>query len=98
MATSAKFSVKLLIDQKRNKVVLAEADQGFVDVLISLLSLPMGKIARFLENHKDLPTVLACFQNLNRSVTDMGIEHFETEACKSMLLSSVSEYFLCDSM
>ncbi|KAJ0230917.1 hypothetical protein HA466_0304520 [Hirschfeldia incana] len=92
MATSAKFSLKLLVDEKRNKVVLAEADQDFVDVLISLLSLPMGKIAKLLENHKDLQTVLACYQNLNRSVADMGIEHFETEACKSMLQSPKSPY------
>ncbi|KAF8096457.1 hypothetical protein N665_0308s0031 [Sinapis alba] len=92
MATSAKFRLKLLIDEKRNKVVLAEADQDLVDVLISLLSLPMVKIARLLENHKDLQTILACYQNLNRSVADMGIEHFETEACKSMLLSPKSSY------
>ncbi|KAF8049645.1 hypothetical protein N665_2162s0004 [Sinapis alba] len=86
MATSAKFRLKLLIDEKRNKVVLAEADQDLVDVLISLLSLPMVKIARLLENHKDLQTVLACYQNLNRSVSDMGIEHFETEACKMKMI------------
>ncbi|KAF3553615.1 hypothetical protein F2Q69_00016167 [Brassica cretica] len=92
MSKSKKFSLKLLVDEKRNKVVLAEADHDFVDVLISLLSLPMGKIARLLESHKDLQTVLACYQNLNRSVADMGIEHFETEACKSMLLSPKSSY------
>ncbi|XP_056864175.1 uncharacterized protein LOC108850669 [Raphanus sativus] len=92
MATSAKFRLKLLVDENRNKVVLAEADQDFVDVLISLLSLPMGKIARLLENHKDSQTVLACYQNLNKSVADMGIEHFETEACKSMLQSPKSSY------
>lgn len=83
--------MKLLIDEKRNKVVLAEAEQDFVDVLISLLTLPMGKISRLLENHKDFQTVvLGCYKNLNRSVADMGIEHFETEACKSMLLNPKS--------
>ncbi|CAH2080035.1 unnamed protein product, partial [Thlaspi arvense] len=38
--------MKLLIDEKKNKVVLAEANQDFVDVLISLLTLPMDKIAK----------------------------------------------------
>ncbi|CAA7055268.1 unnamed protein product [Microthlaspi erraticum] len=91
MAKSAKFSLKLLIDEKRNKVVLAEADQDFVDVLISLLALPMGIIARLLENHKDFQTVvLGCYKNLKRSVADMGMEHFETQACKSMLLNPKS--------
>ncbi|KAG2307735.1 hypothetical protein Bca52824_027483 [Brassica carinata] len=82
MSKSKKCSLKLLVDEKRNKVVLAEADQGFVDVLISLLALPMGKIASLMENHK------ICRQ----SVADMGIEHFETEACKSMLQSPKSSY------
>lgn len=87
MAKSAKFSLKLLIDDKRNKVVLAEAGQDFVDVLMSLLTLPMGKVARLLVNHK---AVLGCYKNLNRSVANMGIDHFETEACKRMLLSPKS--------
>ncbi|CAA7014377.1 unnamed protein product [Microthlaspi erraticum] len=83
MNKSAKFSLKLLIDEKTNKVVLAEAGQDFVDVLMSLLTLPMGKVARLLENQK---AVLGCYKNLNRSVANMGIDHFETEACKSMLM------------
>ncbi|CAH2066511.1 unnamed protein product [Thlaspi arvense] len=83
MANSEKFRLKLLIDEKRNKVVLAEANQDFADVLISLLTLPMGRIAKLLGNHK---TVLGCYKNLNRSVSDMGFGHFETEACKIMLL------------
>ncbi|CAH2066507.1 unnamed protein product [Thlaspi arvense] len=87
MANSAKFRLKLLIDEKRNKVVLAEADQDFADVLISLLTLPMGTIARLLENHK---SAIGCFNNLNKSVSDMGVGHFETEACKSMLLDPKS--------
>ncbi|KAL1205783.1 hypothetical protein V5N11_029325 [Cardamine amara subsp. amara] len=54
MAVSAKFSLKLLVDEKRNKVVLAEADQDFVDVLFGLLTLPMGTIAGLLEKHQKL--------------------------------------------
>ncbi|KAJ4874723.1 hypothetical protein Rs2_39741 [Raphanus sativus] len=87
MANGVKFRLKLLIDEKINKVVLAEAEQDFVDVLLSLLTLPMGKIASLLENHK---TDLDCYKNLNKSVADMDIGHFETEACKSMLLYPVT--------
>ncbi|CAE5966622.1 unnamed protein product [Arabidopsis arenosa] len=90
MAKSAKFSLKLLVDEKKNKVVLAEAGQDFVDVLFGLLTLPMGTIARLLENHQKLPQVLGCYKNLNRSVSDMVIDDFETEACKSMLVSPKS--------
>ncbi|MBA0706862.1 hypothetical protein Golax_018947, partial [Gossypium laxum] len=38
-------SIKLLIDQERNKVLLAEAGNDFVDTLRSLLKLPLGNIA-----------------------------------------------------
>ncbi|XP_010468074.1 PREDICTED: uncharacterized protein LOC104748079 [Camelina sativa] len=92
MATSAKFSLKLLVDEKKNKVVLAEAGQDFVDVLFGLLTLPMGTIARLLEKHQKLPQFLGCYKNLNRSVSDMVIDDFETEACKSMLLSPKSTH------
>lgn len=82
----AKFSLKLLIDVEKNKVVLAEAGQDFVDVLLSLLTLPMGTIARLLEKHQKLPPVLGCYKNLNASVANLGIDNFETEACKAMLM------------
>nr|VDD64025.1 unnamed protein product [Brassica oleracea] len=87
MDNGVKFSLKLLIDEKRNKVVLAEAEQDFVDVLLSLLTLPMGKIAGLLKDHK---TVLSFYKNLNKSVADMDTSHIETEACKSMLLDPKS--------
>ncbi|KAG2253799.1 hypothetical protein Bca52824_083935 [Brassica carinata] len=87
MANGVKFSLKLLIDEKRNKVVLAEAEQDFVDVLLSLLTLPMGRIAGLLKDHK---TVLGCYKNLNKSVAEMDIRHFETDAYKSMLLDPKS--------
>ncbi|ESQ33565.1 hypothetical protein EUTSA_v10009971mg [Eutrema salsugineum] len=86
MAKSTKFSLKLLVDEKRNKVVLAEASQDFVDVLYGLLTLPMGTIARLLEKHQKLPQVLCCYKNLNKSVADVVVDDFETEACKSMLM------------
>ncbi|CAN7053828.1 unnamed protein product [Brassica rapa subsp. trilocularis] len=87
MANGVKFSLKLLIDEKRNKVVLAEAEQDFVDVLLSLLTLPMGRIAGLLKDHK---TVLGCYKNLNKSVSEMDIRHFENDAFKSLLLSPKS--------
>ncbi|CAF2102523.1 BnaA05g29220D [Brassica napus] len=81
-----KFSLRLLVDEKRNKVVLAEACRDFVDVLFSLLTLPMGTIVRLLEKHNQQPMRLGCFNNNYKSVSDMTIDDFETEACKTMLL------------
>ncbi|KAL1200580.1 hypothetical protein V5N11_032978 [Cardamine amara subsp. amara] len=80
-----KFTLRLIIDEEKNKVVLAEANRDFVDVLFSFLKLPMGTIVRLLEGRQK--SKIGCFSNLYKSVTDMGIENFETEACKQILLN-----------
>lgn len=46
------FSLRLLVDKKKNKVVLAEAGKEFVDVLFSFLTLPMGTVARLVEKYQ----------------------------------------------
>ncbi|CAH8269739.1 unnamed protein product [Arabidopsis lyrata] len=82
-----KFTLRLIVDEEKNKVVLAEACRDFVDVLFSLLTLPMGTIVRLLENHrKSEPVTVGCFNNLYRSVVEMSRDSFETEACKQMLM------------
>jgi Protein of unknown function (DUF674) len=44
MATTKSLTVNLTIDKSRNKVLFAESDKGFVDVFLSFLTLPLGKI------------------------------------------------------
>ncbi|CAH2061370.1 unnamed protein product [Thlaspi arvense] len=80
----SKFSLRLVVDEEKKKVVLAEACSDFVDVLFSLLTLPMGTIVRLLEKHRK--SEIGCLSNLYKSVVEMGIDDFETEACKQMLL------------
>ncbi|XP_020869187.1 uncharacterized protein LOC110225023 [Arabidopsis lyrata subsp. lyrata] len=85
------FSLRLLVDKKKNKVVLAEAGKEFVDVLFSFLTLPMGTVVRLFENYqkknqKAEATVIGCFNNLYKSVLDIGTAIFMKEACKDMLL------------
>ncbi|CAH2079288.1 unnamed protein product [Thlaspi arvense] len=83
----SKFRLRLLIDEKRNKVVLAETCRDFVDLLFSFVTLPMGTIVRLLDKHQKLePVSVGCFNNLYTSVSDMVVDDFETEACQSMLL------------
>ncbi|XP_023637594.1 uncharacterized protein LOC111830220 [Capsella rubella] len=82
-----KVSLRLIIDEEKNKVVLAEAGKDFVQVLFSFLTLPMGTIVRLLEKHQNSgPVSIGCISNLHRSVVDMKIDDFETEACKQMLI------------
>lgn len=86
-ATKHKFSLKLLIDEEKNRVVLAETGKDFVDVLCSLLTLPMGTIVRLLEKHQNpQSSIVGCFHNLYKSVSEMDVENFETQACKNVLM------------
>ncbi|CAN6894558.1 hypothetical protein Bca4012_074740 [Brassica carinata] len=89
MAVKPKFSLKLLIDEEQNRVVLAETCKDFADVLCSLLTLPMGTIVRLLEKHHQNPqssSIVGCFHNLYKSVSDMDIDNFKTPGCKNLLM------------
>ncbi|KAH6780511.1 hypothetical protein C2S52_011748 [Perilla frutescens var. hirtella] len=46
-----KLSLKVMINKQKSKVLFAEANNDFVDVLLSFLTLPLGKIVKILENH-----------------------------------------------
>ncbi|CAH8391366.1 unnamed protein product [Eruca vesicaria subsp. sativa] len=88
MAMKPKFSLKLLTDEEQNRVVLAESCKDFADVLCSLLTLPMGTIVRLLEKHQNpqSSSIVGCFHNLYKSVSDMEIDNFKTPGCKNLLL------------
>lgn len=81
------FSLRFLIDEEKNRVVLAEAGKDFVDVLCGILTLPMGTIASLLEKHKNpQSSIVGCFHNLHRSVSIMDDDNFQTQACKNLLM------------
>lgn len=88
------LKLKLLVDKKQNRVVLAEAGKEFVDVLFSFLTLPMGTIVRLLEKYqhdqKSQAATIGCFNNLYKTVFDLGIDNFLSGACKEMLLYPIS--------
>ncbi|KAL3506064.1 hypothetical protein ACH5RR_031446 [Cinchona calisaya] len=81
--------LKLLVDKKRNKVVAAEANKDFVDILLSFLTLPLGTIVRAT---KDQPagmdtSLMRCMYNLYESVENLSTDNFLTETCKTILLN-----------
>ncbi|KAK8619481.1 hypothetical protein V6N13_133439 [Hibiscus sabdariffa] len=85
------ISIKLSIDQESDTVLLAEADNDFVDILRGLLKFPLGNIARLVNKHQSLQP--GCLNNLYKSVENLPLKNFLTEACKRILLypSSVHE-------
>ncbi|CAL5025668.1 unnamed protein product [Urochloa decumbens] len=75
-------AVKLFIDKEKQKVLFAESDKEFVDVLFSFLTLPLGAIVRILDKQSGV----GCLDEVYKSVESLSAEHFHTEACKTMLL------------
>ncbi|XP_042451046.1 uncharacterized protein LOC122035953 [Zingiber officinale] len=83
------MEISLLIDVKKERVILAESNSDFIDVLFSFLTLPLGTIVRILEKQSSL----GFMDRLYESVQKLDIDYFSTEACKTMLLAprSVSD-------
>ncbi|KAG6789370.1 hypothetical protein POTOM_005467 [Populus tomentosa] len=81
----ATISLKASVDKKSNRVVFVESDELFVDILFSFLTMPMGTIIHLISNLS--PTNgIGCMNNLYKSVENIDVKYFRTEACKDMLL------------
>ncbi|PON62779.1 hypothetical protein TorRG33x02_277950 [Trema orientale] len=78
--------LKVLVDKKKNKVVFAECDHDFVDVLFSFLTMPIGTIMR-VASIKSLTVGIGCMSNLYKSIENIDVQHFRNQACRTMLLS-----------
>ncbi|XP_037482497.1 uncharacterized protein LOC119361346 [Triticum dicoccoides] len=79
-------AVKLFIDKEKKKVLFAESDKDFVDILFSFLTLPLGTIVRLLDKQSQV----GCLDELYKSVESIGEDHFQTKACKAMLLAPLN--------
>ncbi|XP_078156071.1 uncharacterized protein LOC144551847 [Carex rostrata] len=80
MATKS-LILNLTIDNSRNKVLFAESDKDFVDVLLSFLTIPLGTLVSISNKNS-----LLCLDNLYKSVEDLSNEYFKTTPCREMLL------------
>ncbi|ONK72302.1 uncharacterized protein A4U43_C04F17920 [Asparagus officinalis] len=88
-------TLKLVVDTKRNRVVFAESEKEFVDILFSFLTLPMGTIIRLLNKESSV----GCMDKLYMSVENLDYKCLETVACKTMLLWPRSEAeILCEDL
>ncbi|XBJ05405.1 hypothetical protein VPH35_024200 [Triticum aestivum] len=79
-------AVKLFIDKEKRNVLFAESDKEFVDVLFSFLTMPLGTIVRLFDKRSQV----GCLDELYKSVESFGEDHFQTKACKAMLLSPLN--------
>ncbi|KAK9073140.1 hypothetical protein SSX86_007463 [Deinandra increscens subsp. villosa] len=90
----AKISIKVMADKVNKRVVYAEADHTFVDILFSFVTLPMGTIVRLLRKHDDKKfEALGSLNNLYQSLKDFPENYLETEECKYILLNPRSRAY-----
>ena len=82
------IKLKLAVDRERNRVLFAESDKDFVDILFSFLTLPIGTIIRLAERRSGI----GCMDYLYKSVEALDEQFLETKACKTMLLNPRSAY------
>jgi len=95
MATSTQaeehVSMKLLLNEKGNKVLFAEAEKDFVDILCIFLTMPLGTIARLVEKESGIgPVTVGCLNSLYRSVADLDESCFATKTIKPVLLEPIN--------
>ncbi|XP_074352046.1 uncharacterized protein LOC141691207 [Apium graveolens] len=91
-ASKVQIPLKVVIHKQEERVLYAEANSDFVDILFSFLTMPMGTIIRFLSKHSNttLPAaaVIGSFNNLYKSISNLQTRYFATEVCKDMLLNT----------
>ncbi|PNX96342.1 hypothetical protein L195_g019547, partial [Trifolium pratense] len=84
-------SLKLLVNTETNKVLFAEADKDFVDILCSFLTLPLGTIARLLQKESNIgPIAIGCLSSLNQSVENLGLltnYNSSEDFCRNLIIN-----------
>ncbi|RXH84727.1 hypothetical protein DVH24_033011 [Malus domestica] len=83
------ISLKVLVNNLTNKVIFAECDNDFIDVLFSFLTIPMGTIVRL--SHHSQSFGIGCIDNLFGSVESLDLQLFRTKECRDMLLHPRNE-------
>ncbi|KAH6827118.1 hypothetical protein C2S53_004724 [Perilla frutescens var. hirtella] len=82
-----------MINKEKSKVLFVEADNHFTDILLSFLTLPLGRIMKLLEKHygEEAPTI-GSLNTLYHSLADLDSSHFCTESAKLILLNPTSSF------
>ncbi|KAK6157293.1 hypothetical protein DH2020_011541 [Rehmannia glutinosa] len=87
-AEDVKFSLKVVINKQKSKVLFAEADSDFTDVLLSFLTLPLGTIVRTLEKHYgDKAPVIGSLTTLYNGLSNLDNALFWAKCSKQMLMN-----------
>ncbi|KAL1560816.1 hypothetical protein AAHA92_10988 [Salvia divinorum] len=88
----AEFSLKVMINKEKTKVLFAEVDGHFANILLSFLTLPLGRIIKVLNKHygDDEAPAFGSLSSLYHSLVNLDSSHFWTEGAKHTLLNPMS--------
>ena len=87
-------SLKILVETEKNRVVFAEANKDFVDVIFNSLTTQIGTVVSLTCEHF-LKGEIGCLNNLYASIEKLDEEHLASEH-KEILLhprSAIEVYF-----
>ena len=89
-----KFSLKATVNKKKGKVLFAQVDSAFADVLLSFLTLPLGTIVKTLKkHHEDVLQEFGSLTSLYTGLANLDSVHFwGGEGAKSILLHPKSSF------
>lgn len=88
-----KFTLKVMINKEKTKVLFAESDSHFVDVLLSFMTLPLGRVIKVLNNHygEKAPSI-GSLSHLYRTLEHFDNAQFVTQDAKEFLLNPRSSF------
>nr|GMC68212.1 uncharacterized protein LOC109179025 [Ipomoea batatas] len=81
---TVKFSLNLLIDPKCHRVLFAEAENDFVDFLLSLLSMPLGTITNLLSSE----AMIGSIGNIYHSIENIDGAYMLSNQSKIIVLKT----------
>ena len=80
--SATKVSLKLLIDKKKQRLLVAEAGKEFVDFLFSIFTLPIGTVTRLLQKQN----MAGCLGSLHKSVENLSDIYIQPDQDKDTLI------------
>ncbi|CAH1445952.1 unnamed protein product [Lactuca virosa] len=102
MGNETSVPLKVFVDDKKKKVMFAEAEEDFVEILFSFLTLPLGTIARQLSRifpGDSTYTKLGSLTSLHESVGNLNMTLFSSLESKGSLVHTInSSAHLCEKL
>ncbi|KAL1560797.1 hypothetical protein AAHA92_10969 [Salvia divinorum] len=90
-ATPPNLFLNVFINKEKTKVLFAEARGDLINVLLSFLTLPLGKIVAILQKHNG-SAAIGSLTTLYKGLSELDTSHFSTPAAKQMLLNPRSSF------